>query len=324
MMFKDIITAKEIFENPPAPLIWVVDSLITEGVTIVAGAPKLGKSYFTLQMATDITMGNSFCGAFPTRQGEVLYLALEDNARRVYDRMCKQSIYIAEKSERLNFIFAIDPSTIVRDLEEFLVLKPNVKCIFIDTLEKIRMARSGNHAYSEDYGFVGPFNILGLKYHVAVVFVHHTRKAPSEIINDTITGTRGITGAADSPLVLARSSDSKYYAELYTSGRDVGELRFGLVTDRDTYCYSLLDKLDTQGHGMSSRKKEIISLLTTSIPLGPKEIAEGITHNGDFTTHYDNIRKDLGGLIRGGEIIKVDRGKYSVPVKMLEGVEPAP
>lgn len=69
------------------PVKWAVSSLLPEGATILAGAPKLGKSILSLNIALSVALGNSVLDSYNAEQGDVLYLALEDGKRRLQERV---------------------------------------------------------------------------------------------------------------------------------------------------------------------------------------------------------------------------------------------
>src|SRR5947209_1653111 len=74
-------TAAELQEmDLPAPC-WAVEGMIAQGITLLAGPPKVGKSWLCLQLAIAVAEGSDVLG-IPVEKGEVLYLALEDTPRR--------------------------------------------------------------------------------------------------------------------------------------------------------------------------------------------------------------------------------------------------
>jgi integrase len=66
-----------------------VPGLIAEGVNLLAGPSKVGKSWLSLGLALSVSAGNDALGSIPVQAGAVLYLALEDTPRRLQSRMGK-------------------------------------------------------------------------------------------------------------------------------------------------------------------------------------------------------------------------------------------
>ena len=83
------IDAADLFTQTIAPPKWVVNNLIIEGITILAGKPKIGKSWWSLDLALGIITGRETFGTYTGNQGEVLYLALEDNRAGLQKRLKK-------------------------------------------------------------------------------------------------------------------------------------------------------------------------------------------------------------------------------------------
>lgn len=91
----------------------------------------------------------------------------------------------------------------------------------IDTLAKVRPTRAkGGNAYDEDYAALTGLQRLAAKHGVAIVVIHHLRKAASDDPLERISGTMGISGAADSLGVLQRSRGGDE-ATLFITGRDI-------------------------------------------------------------------------------------------------------
>jgi len=84
-----LIDVQELCDRAFAPLKYVVPGLFPEGVTLLASRPKMGKSWLLLQVTTAVAGGKSTltAGDQPPPVGDVLYLALEDNPRRLQRRL---------------------------------------------------------------------------------------------------------------------------------------------------------------------------------------------------------------------------------------------
>src|SRR4051812_39851650 len=74
------------------PMRDVVPGLITEGVTLLAGKPKKGKTWMAIDIAIATTAHRYCLGDFLPQRGDVLYIALEDNKRRMQRRI-RQLLY---------------------------------------------------------------------------------------------------------------------------------------------------------------------------------------------------------------------------------------
>lgn len=222
-------TAQELLEEPITEADWVIEDLLPVGAHILAGAPKIGKSWMVLAMGLAVSMGQPFWG-YAVCQGAVLYLCLEDTYTRVKKRLWKLT---DEANDR--FYLANSAATIKEGLAEqidyFVITHPDLKLVFIDTFQKVR-SPTCDSIYAADYGDFSALKAVADKHSLAMMVVHHTRKMTDEDIMNTVSGSSGITGSADSIWVLKRASRGVGDATLTVTGRDV-EFRELKLTLRD-------------------------------------------------------------------------------------------
>ena len=81
-----VIDGETLMDKRLAPTAFCVDTLLPQGITMLGGAPKIGKSWLVLDLCLHIAKGVPFWG-LDTRQGTVLYLCLEDSQRRLQERL---------------------------------------------------------------------------------------------------------------------------------------------------------------------------------------------------------------------------------------------
>src|SRR3954451_15049367 len=77
----------------------IVPGILPEGLTILGGRIKLGKSWLMYDISTAVAYGGHALGSIPVEQGDVLHLALEDGERRVQGRL-RQMLGDVEKPKR--------------------------------------------------------------------------------------------------------------------------------------------------------------------------------------------------------------------------------
>ena len=224
------ISAFELERKTIEPIRWIVDGLIPQGLTILAGAPKAGKSWLALDLCLSVALGDPLWGRrVDPNVGDVVYLALEDSDRRLKDRM--QKVLDGRKApSNLYFITEAPPidGGLFPQMEYLLDCQPNTSLIVIDTLGRIRQS-SSRDGYQKDYAEMSALKHLAdsQKHGCAVVAVHHLRKMRAFDPFDMISGTNGIMGAADTALVLQRSRQSTD-GRLAITGRDLDEAEFAL------------------------------------------------------------------------------------------------
>lgn len=223
-----------VFESRP-PLI---DGLLYSGTYLFVGAPKLGKSFFMAQLAYHISTGIPLWN-YPVRKGIVLYLALEDDYRRLQERMYR--MFGTEITDSL--FFATSANQLGKGLDEqlkgFIREHPDTRLIIIDTLQKVREAGGDNYSYANDYEIITRLKHFADSYGICLLLVHHTRKQRSEDNFDMISGTNGLLGAADGAFLLYKEKRVGNSAVLEISGRDQQDQKLYLVRNPETLCWDL-------------------------------------------------------------------------------------
>jgi hypothetical protein len=216
--------------------------MICEGVNLFCGPPKVGKSWASLGLGLDVAAGTQAFGSIPVNQGEVLYLALEDTARRLQSRMrtlldgapAPEDLTIVTECPRLDNGGA-------EMIDGWLTNHPRARLVVVDVFAKVRPAAAhGSNAYDADYAAIGAIKRLADRHAVAFLVVHHVRKAGSEDFLSEVSGTNGIAGAADATLVLKRGR-GKADGILHITGRDVEEVEHAFAFDPARGAWRLLD-----------------------------------------------------------------------------------
>ena len=194
-----VMTMPELMETrfPIRPA--VIDGLLPAGTYLLAGAPKIGKSFLVLQMAYQVSMGEQFLG-FSSRQGTVLYLALEDTYERLQKRLAQMTEQDSEHLILSVFSETLDEGLIER-LTDFWSEHTDTVLIIIDTLQRVRGHTPDSGSYAADYDTLARLKEFSDTYGVTVLVVHHTRKEGAEDVFDMISGTNGLMGAADGALL---------------------------------------------------------------------------------------------------------------------------
>jgi len=296
-------TADELWDANFPPIEWIVPTLLAPGLTLLVGAPKLGKSWLALDLANSVAHGG-FALNLHCPQGDVLYAALEDTPRRLNDRL--QRICTTKPGASL-CIWTEMPTLDhggIEALRNWITSAPNPRLIVIDVLSLIRPAKGkGEDAYVYDCRTAKPLKALADEFGLAVVVVHHTRKAEADDVLERTSGTNGLTGTADTTLVLSRNTNG---AVLAGRGRDVEELELALDFNRDTCRWESLGR-PADVCRSDERAAILEAVAGASGPLSPQEIA--------FVTGQSsgNIRRLLGKMVMAGELRKEGRGKYAHP-----------
>jgi len=253
---------------------WAVPGLIAEGVTLLAGPPKVGKSWLAFGLALDIAAGRTALDAIPVDPGPVLYLALEDTPRRLKTRMLTL-LAGAPGPDTLTLATTCPPLPNGGDthIASWLDRNPTARMVVIDVFAKMRGAPPpGASAYEADYAAVGRAKHLADTYNIAVVLVHHVRKAGADDFLTEVSGTNGLAGAADAVLVLKRAR-GQADGILHITGRDVNEAEHALRFYPAAGAWQLLDGPATN-HTISDTRATILHHLRANPGHRPKDIAD--------------------------------------------------
>jgi hypothetical protein len=282
---------------------YVVPGVIVEGLTLLAGKPKIGKSWLLLHAAIAVARGGVTLGEIQCAEGDVLYCALEDNLRRLQSRMDKLLRGVEGWPARLFFRCEM-PRLAEGGLEQvrdWIKAANHPRLVIIDTLAMVRAPKGRDESsYDADYGAVKELRDLANEHNVAVVIVHHLRKAAADDAFDTVSGTLGLTGAPDSILVLRYDSSG---VVLHGKGRDLIELEKALRFDMDACTWTI--KGDATEVRRSTERGVILAALEgAGEALGPRQIADATGMKAA------NVRFLLNKLLHDGEIVKAGYGKY--------------
>ena len=289
------------------PVRWTIPEMLPEGLTLLAGKPKLGKSWLALSVALSIAAGGVALGAQPVSKGDVLYLALEDNARRLQARARRLLASMTETPSNLEF--ALDWPRLgeggLAYLEEYLKAHPDLRLVVIDTWARVAPPSGERRCsqYEGDYESLTPLKRLADTYHVSILAVHHLRKTGSSDVLDEIIGSTGVTGAVDGTMILKRDR-GQTEATLFVTGRDVEhEQQVALSFDATTALWTLVGNAEEVG--CTRARQEILDLLREqgSDGMSAREIAEALEKN------YHTTRSLLRKMEDAGEVKRSD-GQY--------------
>lgn len=226
------VSLTELYDTAYQPKTQIIESLLSAGTYIFAGAPKVGKSFFMAQLGFHVSRGVDLWG-YKVHQGEVLYLDLEDDYARLQKRLSKMFPYECVDG----FHFATHAKNMKEGLDgqlrKFVTEHPDTKLIIIDTLQKVREVGGEKYSYASDYDALAQLKKLSDEKNICILLVHHTRKQMAEDSFDTISGTNGLLGAADGAFIMQKEKRTENKAVLDIVGRDQQDQRLYLSFERE-------------------------------------------------------------------------------------------
>jgi AAA domain/CHC2 zinc finger len=319
-----MITARDLCSKQFPDLKFLVPGIIPEGLTIAAGRPKIGKSWFLYLLGIAVANGVEALGVYygitKPLKGNVLYLALEDGQRRLQRRMTK--------------LIGINPENWPKALELKTDWRPfdqggiddirawhksvddqggNPTLIMIDTLAKVRAPGSPKASpYQNDHDALAALQKLSDELGLFIIVSHHDRKMDADDVYDTVSGTLGLTGAVDTILILTKKQDVR---ALHVRGRDIEEdtsleMKFG----KEDCKWSVVGTLaEQQAVRVSSERTAILDALA-GVDSDGLAVPEIMAATGSRNRNATDIL--LFKMREAGEIVRVKRGVYAHPEKV--------
>ena len=281
---------------------WIVPGIMSEGLNILAGAPKQGKSLMALNLALTVAGGGLALGDIKVEPADVLYLSLEDKQRRVKERAVKMLKGIAGPlAENVNKRLTVVTDWPRQDegglqmVEQFWRRrsdKPGL--IIVDVWNRFAPAYSaGGNTYNQDSDFMGKIKKYVDRHGFTALIIHHTRKPSggkeaSDYVHE-VSGTMGLTGVADGILVLIRIREEAQ-ASLHITGRDVAEKELVLQFSVDTLTWKSMGTAEE--HISGEVQKVVLNHLKKMAPAGQfvSDIVELVKQK------EDSVRKALKRL----------------------------
>jgi hypothetical protein len=306
------------------PLVEHVPSLVVEGFGILAGSPKVGKSWLAVAIALACAQGGVALNGIPVKPRHVLLLALEDGDRRLQSRMRRLN-GDQPLPQRLTYLTEVAPGLVAATITAWLKLHrgdQNSPLIILDTLGKARPQRKpGDDPYIADY-LLGTWikNTVDTVPGAALLAIHHTRKTGAEDWLDTLSGTQGIAGSADYVLVLTRKRKSDD-GLLAVTGRDIVENEYAMSVDNGIWridgsdLSSAADRAETRREEgrLGDRALEVLAFVNERFETRAADVAKELGIAQDQAPVY------LSRLAGKDRIRKLSRGVYG-PVSYVPTV----
>lgn len=300
-----LISADTLYYTPLDHPRMLIDGILSDGLAILSGDSKIGKSWMILWFCLKISQGEPIWG-LPTPKTDVIYLALEDREWRVQQRMQELT---DEPPKNLHFGFSC--GKLGAELEEQILalLKeyPTTGLLFIDTLQMVRDNVSSRvNAYAQDYRDLSALKKIADDHKMCIFLVHHNRKEHdgSNVFND-MTGSTGIMGVADTCMVLRKENRFGNDAVLSITGRDVEEKRLKLAMRKNVW--EVTEALDAAGLRRERvpqflfqiadyllREKSFTGTMTDLLAAIGDETTKANIASKLVTRHFSEVFKPLG------------------------------
>src|SRR5262245_854177 len=302
-----VFTAVALKSKVCTPISYVIHGLMPDGLSMLVGRPKIGKSWLALDAALAVASKDGTClGGRKVEHGNVLYCACEDSERRLQSRITKL-IGVHRNEWPADLQSTTGCGRLVQGgggaIADRIKSVKHPRFVILDTLASVKPQRS-TQGYAEDYAALEELHRLANDVGIAVLILHHQRKSEADDPLDTISGTLGLAGCVDTPIILSGTSQGM---TLYVRGRDIEEAEHAVSFDKATCRWTI--KGDAAEVRMSDTKKKILDALKTASGdgMGPSDIAAatGIDVN--------TIKQRLHHMTAANEVKKRGPGRYVHP-----------
>ena len=304
-LFPEVFSAAELMNRELPPPKWVVPDLLPEGVTVFAGKPKMGKSWLALGIAIAVATGGVALGTKPVERGRVLYLALEDNQRRLQRRLRK----LAPRGLPDDLDAALEWNMVdeggAERIDAWCSTHPATRLIVVDTLKKIRPRNTGRRGlYDVDYEALEPLIPVAAEQGVAVLVVHHLRQMSADDPLEEISGSNGLTGGVDNCWVLRRER-GKADAYLHVDGRDIEETaELALGWDANAATWAIMG--EAEAYKLSEARTQVLNAIEQfGGNASPTEVAEYLGKS------VNTIKQTLWRMANDSQL-SASSGRYSI------------
>ena len=290
------------------PLRMIVPAYLPEGLTLIAGKPKIGKSWWVLDVGVGVADGGT-CMGQQCEQGDVLALMLDDGSKRRLQRRLTKMLGAQRQQWPAALTYAVAwPRLNAGGLDlirEWIKKASKPRLIVVDILERVRQRIPNNQRasqYTADYDALIELQKIATEHQLAILVVHHQRKMGADDLIDTVSGTLGLGGAVDTVLILGKDQFGKF---LYGRGQDLDEFNVAVGQNEQGRWQVLGPRLEAQA---SPERAGITAVLArANRPMTVQEIAAAVGQP------RDNVKKLLSAMHLDGKVERVATGLYQLP-----------
>jgi len=317
------ISMEELSTMEFQPVSFLVPDLIpAEGVTLICSKPKVGKSWLLYDLCISSAINRDMLGERRPAQGHTLYLAPEDSLRRLRSRGEKLLPAWAARwpdNMRIETIWErVDQGGLDRIRKWVMGVRAaggSVACIAIDVLKMVRPAgQDRKAAYDRDYEALVGLRELSKELGIAII-VAHTRKAAADDLIDMVSGTLGLTGAADTIIVIDRQPSGGFVFDV--RGRDVEAVQLAAQLGKDTCRWTIVG--DAGSVRRSAEREAVLSVFREAgepltVELVTAALREAVTSDREgVTKSRDAVKQILGRMAKTGDLRRLEKGRYELP-----------
>jgi len=291
---------------------WMVEALWTEqGVGIVGGEPKCGKSLLALDIAVAVAAGVPCLGHFrPAASGTVLLFPAEDAGHIVRARLQGIASAAGTAFEELD-IAVIDVPMLRLDhrpdrqrlLETVERIRPRL--LVLDPL--VRLHGVDENAVAEVAPILGFLREIQRRFETAVLLVHHARKSAAARPGQALRGSSELHAWGDSNLYLRRRDKQIVMTVEHRAADGLNGIEIELADDGNGPALRLRQHADDAGPEPQTPEQRIVDILAEAdAPLSQRQIRERAA------TRPATVAEVLHKLLREARVERAPEGGYRI------------
>jgi len=281
-----VMTAAELMSLEIPEVKWVIPKLLPAGLALLAGPPKVGKSYLQLKLGKDIINDG----------GKVFYYAGEDSHYLLRTRLNQLGM-----GECKDFFFHCGREGLFAKPNEFydsianMLKAVQLDAIFLDNMELVLPPKPrGGDDYAYYYQQLPQWAALASKHNCAIVMTHHTRKETTDNPFDAILGSQAIMGTSDTVMVMQKAKRDREY-NLYVTGKYIPDETYNVVRNGVEFEFDGL--AEEAILRMNSAQNQIYGFITENPDCHQKTISN------ELEMKKGNVSRDIKKLIETGMIL---------------------
>ena len=323
----NLITAEALKGKEFDEIVWAVDHIVPEGLTVLAGDPKVGKSLVAVDICSAIASGEHAFGNRKCTEGTCLYVSMEDPERRIKARIRQQCDLWPESFKIQTGGMAQLGVEFYKQLDEMKMMWPDLRCIVIDTMAFIMPQKPvGVSDYDHIYKHLDPLHRWCLLNHVSIILITHTTKARIQDGENPFSGIIGsvaIQGCSDSMIMLRRNHAKEGLVAkdpdipdgfLHVQGRELGTDVYALEFDSEALKWAITREAEITDVTKNPNYLLIADSLKNEIK-GPKAISS------DTQINRATVRSCLKRMVDKDTLIKTPEGLYGLKIANYDNIE---
>jgi len=316
-----LISADMLKDKEFLPIKWAVDEIIPEGLSILAGDPKVGKSLVAVDICSAVASGACAFGYKKCVEGGAIYFSLEDPERRIKSRILNQcDLWPNTFRVVTGGVPSLGPD-FYKMMDDILLMYPDTRIVVIDTLQFIIPPKKHNVAdYDHYYLYLDPLHRFALDNGISVVCITHKNKAKANGDDNpfaSIIGSVAIQGTSDAMLMLAKNHAKKNNdlnipdGFLHVIGREVESFKYALEFDSESTKWVLKHDRPDEDNKKQGNKFLIRKVLEKK-KLTPNEISIETNINRSTVRSCLNRMKKSGEIDKDGDMFFIVGKNYDV------------